>query len=71
MNLNYPAALTAFGISGNAYVLEGQVKEAKDQLMNEMMQMNGDVREVKKEIKALQPANMRWNCMTFLWPRSC
>lgn len=42
----YPAALTAFGLVGNAYILGNQIKDVRDDL-------GGQIKEVKHDIKRL------------------
>lgn len=49
----YPAALTAFGLIGNAYILGNQIKDVRDDLGGQIKEMRGDLKEVKHDIKSL------------------
>ena len=49
----YPAALTAFGLVGNAYILGGQIKDVKDDLGGQIHEMKGNMKEIKDDIKGL------------------
>ena len=40
-NLVYPAALTAFELVGNAFVLGGQIKDARDDLTGQINEIKG------------------------------
>ncbi len=52
-NLVYPAALTAFGLVGNAYILGGQIKDVKDDLGGQIKELRGDMKEIKGDIRGL------------------
>lgn len=60
----YPAALTAFGLVGNAYILGNQIKDLRDDLGGQIkgvndglggqiLEVKDDVKEVKHDIKRL------------------
>lgn len=53
-NVVYPAALTAFGGIGNAYILGGQIKDLGEDLGGQIREMDRDFNEVKNEIKSLR-----------------
>ncbi|KAL8931200.1 MAG: hypothetical protein Q9211_007151 [Gyalolechia sp. 1 TL-2023] len=44
--LLYPAALTAFGVVCNVYILSGEVKDVRDE-------WKGDIKSVKDDVKGL------------------
>ena len=46
----YPAALTALGLVGHAYILGGQIEDVRDDLRDDL---GGRIQEVKLEIKSL------------------
>lgn len=52
-NLVYPAALTAFGLAGNAYILGNQIKDVRDDLGGQIKEIKGDLKAVKRDIKGL------------------
>lgn len=52
-SLVYPAALTAFGLVGNAYILGGQIKNLKDDLEGQIHEMKGDMKEMKGDVRGL------------------
>lgn len=52
-SLVYPAALTAFGLVGNAYILGGLIKDLKDDLGGQFKEMKGDIKEIKHDIRGL------------------
>ena len=51
----YPAALTAFGLAGNAYILGNQIKDVKDDLGGQIKEvkddLGGQIKEVKDDVK--------------------
>ena len=53
----YPAALTAFGLIGNAYILGGQIKDVKEDLGGQIKDvkddLGGQIHEMKDDIKGL------------------
>jgi len=49
----YPAALTAFGLVGNAYILGNQIKDVKDDLGGQIQEMRGDMKDVKRGVEGL------------------
>ena len=51
--LAYPAALTACGLIGNAYILGGQIKDVKDDLGGQIHDMKGDMKDMKDDIRDL------------------
>ena len=53
LNFIYPAALTALGMIGNAYILGGQIKGVKDDLGVQMGETKGDHRETEHDMKSL------------------
>ncbi|MCJ1252257.1 hypothetical protein MMC24_000061 [Lignoscripta atroalba] len=52
-NLVYPAALTTFGLIENAYILEGQIKDVKDDLEGQIREMKGDMKVMKDDVSGL------------------
>lgn len=52
-HLVYPAALTMFGLIGNAYILGGQIKDVKDDLGGQIKDMKGDMKDMKNDIRGL------------------
>ena len=56
-HLVYPAALTMFGLIGNAYILGGQIKDVKDDLGGQIKDvkddLGGQIREMKGDIRGL------------------
>ena len=49
----YPAALAAFGLVGNAYILGGQITDVGNRLGDQIKEIKGDLKEVKHEVKSL------------------
>ena len=51
--LIYPATLSAFGLTGNAYILRNQMKEAKDDLGGQIQEIKADLKGLKQDMKGL------------------
>lgn len=51
--LVYPAALTAFGVGGNAYILGNQIRGIKDDLRSLIKEMKADLGDMKHDIRRL------------------
>lgn len=49
----YSAALTAFGLIGNAYILGGQIKDVKDDLGDQIHEMKEDMKEMNDDVRGL------------------
>ena len=53
MNFIHPTALTALGITGNAYILGDQIKGVRDDLGVQIEETKGEHRETKHDMKSL------------------
>jgi len=47
----YPAALTALGVWGNAYILGCKIKDVEDRLSSWIKEVDSDLKMVNSELK--------------------
>ena len=50
----YPAALTAFGIIGNVYILGGQIKGLKSGLGTQIDELKGNLGNISEDLKEMR-----------------
>ena len=50
----FPAALTAFGVIGNAYTLGGRIDEIKDDLRGQFQEIKRDIQEMRRDLKEMK-----------------
>lgn len=50
----YPAALTALGVIGNAYILGNQIKALRDDLSIGIKEIELDLKKVKSDLKEVK-----------------
>ncbi len=50
-NLVYPAAITASGIAGNAFILGGQIKGIREDVTDQLKEVKEDIKEQVKDVK--------------------